>query len=344
MKALRLIETGAPLELVELERPEPGIGEILIRVAAAGICHSDVHYRNGTSKVGTLPITPGHEISGLVESVGPGATHLRPGDRVCVHYLRSCGRCAYCSRGKEQFCVEGMMIGKDCDGGYAEFVAVPERSVFRLPDTIPFPQAAVMMCSSSTALHALRVAELSPGETLAVFGIGGLGMSCIQIARSFAPRAVFAVDIDEKKLRMAERYGARPVSAGHNDPAEEIRRLTDGRGVDVAVELIGLPATMGQAVESLAVFGRAALAGISDRPFEVRSYKQLIGKEARIVGVSDHLAAEIPLLIDLVESGTLEMEHIEAVAFDAASVNRVLDHLEQFSAPVRSFIEFGIES
>ena len=155
------------------------------------------------------------------------------------------------------------MIGKHRDGGYAEFIVVPERSVFRLPDEIPFEQGAILMCSSATSLHALNKARLRPGETVAVFGIGGLGISAVQLARHFGAAEVFAVDINPRKLELAERFGAVPVNASAGNPVEQLRELTRGRGVDVALELVGLPLTMRQAVQSLAILGRAALVGLT---------------------------------------------------------------------------------
>ncbi len=343
MKALQLTEIGRPLSLVDIPSPEPGFGEAVVKVAAAGICHSDAHYRNGTSMLRGLPLVPGHEISGIVETVGPGVTAPRTGERVCVHYLWSCGRCRYCNLGQEQFCTEGRMIGKDCNGGYAELVLVPARNLFTVPKSIPMSQAAVMMCSSATALHALRKGALQPGESVAVFGLGGLGMSAVQIAAAFAPRMVIAVDVDDGKLALAESFGALPVNGAKVDPVEAIRDLTEGRGADVAVELIGLPLTMRQAVASLGVQGRASLAGISDRSFEVDSYTELIGKEASIVGVSDHLSSEIPRLIEMAASGALKLDHVvsETVPLEAGPVNAVLDSLERFSSPVRTVIEFA---
>lgn len=343
MKALQLSQVGRPLALVELPDPRPGFGEIVVAVAAAGICHSDAHYRNGTSTLRSLPLVLGHEIAGVVETVGEGVASPRVGDRVCIHYLWSCGRCRYCNLGQEQFCVEGQMIGKDRDGGYGDRVLVPARNAFLVPEGLPLAHAAVMMCSSATALHALKKARLQPGESVAVFGLGGLGMSAVQIAQNFAPRLVIAVDLDDAKLELAESFGARPVNAGRIDPVAEIRRLTGGKGADVAVELIGLPLTMRQAVASLGVMGRASLAGISNRPFEVASYTELIGKEASVVGVSDHLASEIPLLIEMAASGRLKLDHIvsQTVALEADAVNSVLDRLERFSSPVRTVIELS---
>src|SRR5437870_5330950 len=158
MRAVRLGQIGEPLENAEIEVPEIGLSEVLIRVAAAGICHSDAHYRAGISKIDNLPVTLGHEVAGRVEEVGSDLTHVSTGDRVCVHYLVSCGSCEFCTRGLEQFCRKGQMIGKHRDGGYAEFIKVPSANAFLLPDEISFEVGAIMMCSSATALHALKKA------------------------------------------------------------------------------------------------------------------------------------------------------------------------------------------
>ena len=174
MKAIRLVEPGRPLELQEVSVPAVGARDVLVRVKAAGVCHSDAHYRAGKSVVRPLPLTLGHEVAGVVERAGAEVSHVKAGDRVCLHYLASCGECVYCQRGNEQFCVSGEMMGKYRDGGYAEFIVMPARSVFRLPEEIPFEQGAIMMCSSATSLHALNKARLRAGETVAVFGVGGL--------------------------------------------------------------------------------------------------------------------------------------------------------------------------
>ncbi|MBN1659622.1 MAG: zinc-binding dehydrogenase [Anaerolineae bacterium] len=340
MKAVRLIEIGKPVEMQEIPHPLVGKGEVLVRIRAAGICHSDVHYRAGTSGVGALPQTLGHEVAGVIEAIGPGVTGLAPGDRVCLHYLITCGECAYCRTGHEQFCTSGKMIGKHVDGGYAEYIAVPARNAVRLPDDLSFEQAAIMMCSSSTSFHALRKARLAAGETVAVFGAGGLGMSAIQLARAMGAIAVYAVDINEKKLRQAANYGAVPVNASEVDPVAEIRRLTGGRGVDVSVEVIGLPVTMEQAVRSLAVQGRAALAGITGKTISVDTYHDIIGREAEIIGASDHLLWELPILIEFVRQGKLDLSTVVArtVPLDAAEINSVLDALEAFGGEVRTVI------
>ncbi|MFL6544804.1 MAG: alcohol dehydrogenase catalytic domain-containing protein [Candidatus Udaeobacter sp.] len=159
MRAVRLVQLGKPLEEADIPIAELGSSDVLIRVAAAGICHSDAHYRAGISRIGSLPLTLGHEIAGRVEKVGAQVANLAAGDRFCVHYLVHCGRCEFCVRGLEQFCRSGQMIGKHRDGGYAEFIKVPGANAFPLPDEIPFEVGAIMMCSSATALHALNKAR-----------------------------------------------------------------------------------------------------------------------------------------------------------------------------------------
>ena len=340
MKAVRLTQIGHPLELQEVSVPVVGPGEVLVRIKAAGICHSDAHYRAGVSPVGPLPQTLGHEIAGVVEAVGSQVVRVKPGDRACLHYLVTCGQCHHCNRGHEQFCIHGQMLGKHRDGGYAEYIAVHERGVVHLPDEIPFEHAAIMMCSSSTSFHALRKARLQPGETVAVFGAGGLGMSAIQLARGLGALEVYAVDINPEKLALAERFGAIPVNASRVDPVAEIFRLTGGRGADVALELIGLPLTMRQAVQSLGIQGRAGLAGITRTPFEVDSYFEVIGKEAEIVGCSDHLLQEFPLLIEFARRRVLDLSHVvtRTVPLEARPINDALDALQHFGGEVRTVI------
>jgi 2-desacetyl-2-hydroxyethyl bacteriochlorophyllide A dehydrogenase len=340
MKAVRLTKPGSPLELQDVPVPEPSHGDVLVSVRAAGICHSDAHYRAGKSRVDPLPLTLGHEVAGTVARVGPGVTQFKPEDRVCVHYLASCGHCTYCDEGSEQFCTNGKMIGKYRDGGYAEYILIPARSLFLLPAEIPFEQGAVMMCSSATSLHAVRKARLRAGETVAIFGAGGLGLSALQLANTMGASRVFAVDIDAQKLARAQQLGATPIDASKGNPVDKIRDLTEGRGADVSLELVGLPLTMKQAVDCLAIKGRAAMVGIGRQPFAVDAYEQLINREAEIIGVSDHLASEIPLLIDFVKSGKLNLSDVitTRVPLQANIINQTLDGLERFAVEGRTVI------
>src|SRR3954453_1364634 len=213
MKAVRLVHVGEPLEDADIAIPEIGPSEVLIRVAAAGICHSDAHYRAGISKIDRLPLTLGHEVAGRVEQVGHDVAHLSAGDRVCVHYLVHCGSCEFCVRGLEQFCRSGQMIGKHRDGGYAEFITVPGGNAFPLSDEIPFEEGAIMMCSSATALHALNKARLKAGESLAIFGFGGLGFSALQLAQALSCGDAYVIDFNPAKLATATKMGGIAIDA-----------------------------------------------------------------------------------------------------------------------------------
>ena len=341
MKAVRLVEIGKPLQEQEIPIPVVGEHDVLVQVKAAGICHSDVHYRAGKSPVGDLPQTLGHEVAGIIEKAGNGVAKDRIGERVSLHYLLTCGDCDYCRQGKEQFCVKGAMIGKHRDGGYAEYIAVPARNAVPLPEAVSFEQGAVLMCSTSTSFHALRKARLKAGESVAIFGAGGLGMSAIQLAYAMGASAVFAIDISPQKLATAEKYGAIPVDASVCDPVVSLYKHTKGKGIDVSLEVIGLPETMQQAVRCLGVFGRAALAGIAEAPFDVDSYQELLGKEAEIIGCSDHLLEELPILLAFLCQGWIDLSHVitDSVSLDAEAINEVLDTLEQFKGHVRTVIK-----
>jgi D-arabinose 1-dehydrogenase-like Zn-dependent alcohol dehydrogenase len=338
-RAVRLAAPGRPLEDARLNAPVPDLGEILVQVKAAGICHSDAHYRSGVGST-NHPLTLGHEVAGVVAAVGAGVKRPRIGDRVCLHYLVTCGECTDCRAGREQFCATGKMIGKDRDGGFAELIRVPARNAHPLPDAIPFEHGAIMMCSSATALHALRKARVSPGDAVAVFGIGGLGYSALQLARALGASTVFAVDLNASKLARARRLGATPIDAQSGDPVRTIREATGGRGVDAALELIGSARALEQAAQALAPQGRAALAGLTQERLSVAPYRDILAREAEIIGVSDHLASEITELMDFVTRGELDLREAvtRVVPLDAAVIDGVLDGLEAFRDEVRCVI------
>jgi D-arabinose 1-dehydrogenase-like Zn-dependent alcohol dehydrogenase len=340
VKAVRLVKVGAPLEMQDIPVPVPGPGAVRVRVRAAGICHSDAHYRAGRSPVHPLPLTLGHEVAGVIDALGPGVEGLRVGDRVCLHYNVTCGSCHQCSTGSEQFCPTGLMIGHFTDGGFAEHICVPARNAVPLPEEIPFPQGATLMCASATSFHALRKSRLRAGETAAVFGIGGLGASAVQLARAFGAIDVFAVDISRDKLALARSFHAAPIDASRVDPVEEIRRLTRGRGVDVALEVIGRPETMRQAVRSLAVMGRAVIVGIADEPLTIHTYPELLGIEAEVIGANDHLLQELPSLVEMARRGILDTSRVvtRTVPLEAAPINETLDALERWDAGVRTVV------
>jgi len=335
-----MVEAGKPLE--EQNIPTPNIGEkdILVRVRAAGICHSDAHYRAGRSAMGMMPITLGHEVAGVVEKIGARVTNVRVGDRVCLHYNIACGDCHYCSIGQEQFCPAVKMLGHHVDGGYAEYIAIPARNAVPLPDEIPFEQGATLMCASATALHALVKGRVKAGETVAVFGVGGLGLSAIQLARAMGAVEVYAVDIKQDKLELASEYNAIPIDASRVDAVEEIRKLTKEMGVNVALEMIGMKKTMEQAIDCVGNLGRAVMVGLNQQPISINTYAQVLGKEAEIIGSNDHHLSELHLLVDMTRRKILDLSRVvsQVIPLDATTINQRLDDLENFTNDVRAVI------
>ncbi len=343
MRAVRLHAPGHPVADDVVPMPSCGPSDVLVRVRAAGICHSDAHYRAGRSRVEPLPLTLGHEVAGEIVEVGQHVVNLSVGDAVCLHYLVTCGQCDDCLAGREQFCPTGKMLGHHTDGGWAEYIVVPARNAVPLPHRVPFEQGAVMMCSSATSLHALRKGRLKIGETVLVVGVGGLGMSAVQLARALGASDVIAVDRNPMKLALAERFGARPILATDMPPdavVAHVRQMTNGRGVDVALELVGSPDTMRTALLSLAPLGRAVAVGLSDVHVPVNSYRDLIGREAELIGSNDHLLSELYELVEMADRGILDLTDVvtHSVPLLAPEINGVLDALDRHEAPIRTVV------
>lgn len=340
MKAIRFISPKQPLEMQDIPIPEIGERDVLVKVKAAGICHSDAHYRAGISPVRPVPLTLGHEVAGVVQKIGSQVTNVKIGDRVCLHYNLTCGDCYHCSTGNDQFCEKVLMLGHYTNGGYAEYISVPARNAIHLPDEIPFEQGATLMCASATAFHALKKSRLKVGERVAIFGAGGLGQSAVQLAKAFGALEVYAVDINEEKLNLAKEYGAIPVNGKSLNAVEEIKRLTNGKGVDVAIEMIGLQQTMKQAIQVAGVMARVVIVGLSNKPIEIDTYNELLGNEVELIGSNDHHLQELPLLVEMARKKVLDTSRIvtKTVPLDVEEVNQVLDDLEKFGSDVRTVI------
>jgi 2-desacetyl-2-hydroxyethyl bacteriochlorophyllide A dehydrogenase len=340
MKAVRFVGAKQALETQDIPIPEIGERDILVKVKAAGICHSDAHYRAGVSPVKPVPLTLGHEVAGVVEKIGSQVTNVKIGDRVCLHYNITCGDCYHCSTGNDQFCEKVLMLGHYTNGGYAEYISIPARNAIHLPDEISFEQGATLMCASATAFHALKKSRIKAGEKVAIFGAGGLGQSAIQLAKAFGAIDVFAIDINQEKLNLAKSYGAIPVHAKEVNPVDEIKKLTNNKGVDVAIEMIGLNQTMKQAIQVAGVMGRVVIVGLLNQAIEVNTYTEILGNEVELIGSNDHHLAELPLLVDLARRKILDTSKIvtKTVPLDAEEINQVLDDLENFSSDVRTVI------
>jgi propanol-preferring alcohol dehydrogenase len=331
MVAARMHRIGGKLQLDHVRIPTVGPDDVLVDVRASGICHSDINYLRGFVPVGKLPITLGHEIAGIVARTGRKVKGVKVGNRVCVHYIVHCGNCVFCRTNRENYCVEYRMMGKDVDGGFAQFVRVPARSVVKLPEAIQFEQGAILGCAVPTAFHALRRGRTQVGDTVLIFGIGGLGAHAVQLAaKIFKSRNIIAVDLLDAKLKLARMLGANEVvNATHQDPIEAVRQITNGRFADVVIDFVGHNSTIEKAIQCVGKGGRMVLVGIGAKLIQLSPYRTLIGKEMEILGVNDHLKTELVQLVKLVKNRRIDLSKSVTHKLPLEDINRGIGILEE---------------
>lgn len=311
MKAFRFYEAGAPWRLEDTPTPSVGAHDVLVRIKASGICGSDLHYAHGRVVPPRTPVTLGHEVAGVVERTGDRVSSVAVDERVCVHYIVSCGSCVHCSQGRDNRCRNRQSIGHHLDGGFAEYILVPERNAFRLPGEIPFDQGAIIGCAVSTPFHALRVGEFQPGDAVAVFGLGGVGMHAVAWARALGAGLVIGIDIVDFKLGLARELGADEViDANEADPVETIMGLTDGWGVDLALECAGHEKTVEAAVKSVGgrsryESGRVVCVALYTKPVTIPGAWTL--REGALRRSGDHTGDELRRVIQLVKAGRIDL-------------------------------------
>lgn len=325
MKVARLNGFDETLSIEEHPIPRPGPRELVIAVEACGVCGSDLSIIHGGLKSG-LPRTLGHEIAGTVAEVGADCTSATVGTRVVVYIACGCGECKSCRDGEEFCCVRGAQrIGVTQDGGFAEFVLVPEANVLPLPDSLSFEAGAVLTDAVATCLHALEdVGRIVPGEAVAIFGVGGLATSAIQIAKMHGCR-VLAVSRSAAKLDLALSLGADDAIVG-GETAEVVRAIqekTNGQGVDVALQLVPNPEVDQQAIASLATRGRAILVGFTSQPFVADSLS-LVLKQLTIVGSRGMTRDNIRRAIHLAQTGAIRLDPLLSAQRPLSEINDVI--------------------
>jgi alcohol dehydrogenase, propanol-preferring len=268
MKAAVVRAFGKPLAIEEIPVPEPGPGEVLVKVIACGVCHTDLHAADGDWPAKPhLPFVPGHEITGVVAALGPGVTSLKEGDPVGVAWLHdACLRCEYCETGWETLCDHQHNTGYSCDGGFAEYVVASERFAAKLPENVDYARMAPILCAGVTTYKGLKETEARPGEWVAISGVGGLGHLAIQYAKAMGLH-VAALDVAAEKLALAKATGAEvAVDARSPDAAAEILKATGGGAHGVLVTAVSPPA-FSQALSMVRRKGTVALVGLPPGAF-----------------------------------------------------------------------------
>jgi 6-hydroxycyclohex-1-ene-1-carbonyl-CoA dehydrogenase len=331
MKAAVFYAAHEPLRVETWPDPEPGPGEVLVRVAACGVCHTDLHYiDHGVPTFKQPPVVLGHEISGTVAGLGPGTNgRWREGDRVLLPAVYGCGQCAMCRTGRENICERMAMFGNHVDGGYAEYLLAPAKDLLALPPEIPLVEGAIIADATTTPYHAVvNRGGVRPGDQVVVFGCGGIGLNLVQIAAAVGAR-VIAVDIVPAKLEWACRLGAQAVINAREVERvdKEIRKLTGG-GADIGFEAIGNPSTQAQTFASLRTGGRLVLVGYADKPMTLDTGRVMF-RELEIVGSLGCRAVDYPRVIELVRQGKIKVAELVTGRFALDDINAAFDTLRR---------------
>ncbi len=309
MKAL-VLRDYRRLSVEEVPLPAIGPDDVLVRVRACGICGSDVHGFDGSTGRRRPPLIMGHEASGEIAEAGSAVTRWKAGDRVTMDSTIYCGGCWHCLRGEFNLCDQRRVLGVSCedyrrDGAFAEYVAVPERILYRLPDSLSFEHSAVAE-AVSVGVHAVRNARLEPGSSVAVVGSGMIGLLVIQVLKTAGCSQIIAIDVDDARLQLARRLGATAVvNPGSLSPAAAIRQMTGGRGADAAFEVVGLSSTLGSALECIRKGGRVILVGNLDATVEF-PLQSVVTREITLIG-SCASSGEYPESLDLIATGTVDV-------------------------------------
>jgi D-arabinose 1-dehydrogenase-like Zn-dependent alcohol dehydrogenase len=322
--------------------PEPGRGEVLIRVDAAGLCGTDVSiaYGSGDRMVSRDAVTLGHETAGTITGLGVGVDRWHLGDRVVVSPIVTCGHCKYCDSGASENCNESVVFGLGRDGSLAEFVTAPVTGLVRLPDSVSAAVGAIITDAVATPYHALlERARLVPGESIAVFGVGGLGQHAVQIAKLAGASPIIAVDPRGDQRELARRHGAdEVVDAGEPDVAAAVRRANGGRGVDVAAEFAGRAASVEAAFSSLTKLGRAVVVGLGSESITLPPSVTFAMRQVSLMGSGGFSKNTIERIVGLVATGRLTLDSSISHTVPLEAVDDALRMLRDKREPVRRVV------
>lgn len=362
MKAAVCYEFGQPLVVEDVTLDPPRTGEVKVRIAATAVCHSDVHLMRG-DWAGGLPVVAGHEAAGVVEEIGEHVTLVKPGDRVVVSLLRTCGRCHHCSTGSSHNCDAVFPLdtesrlrngrGEALQHGikvaaFAEAVVVDQSQLVRVPDTMPLDRAALLGCGVITGTGAvLNTAHVAVGESVVVIGTGGVGLNAIQAAVLAGATPIIAIDRVDTKLAAAQTFGATQILNGSvvepRELAKSVRKLTGGRGADYVFVTVGVPEAVTQALTMIRRGGTVVVVGMPGvrDTAPVRIF-DLVWSEQRLIGSrmgSTRLSVDIPRLIDLYLQGRLRLDELITGRYPLEHINDAITSMQTGDA-LRNVIVF----
>ena len=326
MKAAVLHEFGKPLVIDQVDTPVPDPEDVLIRVQACGIDGTDLKLLDGFGYAPDLPFIMGHEAAGVVELVGAEVSDYRPGDRVLTYNFFICGNCRLCRSDREQLCpnMQGVLGVKGIPGGYAEYLKVPARQLARVPKGISWPDASVLCDAGITAFHAVDRSRTSNGETVLIYGVGGVGSFAVQFAKLSGAR-VIAVDRTAPKCARALDLGANSaINSAEQEVIVEVRKLTDGWGVDCVIDIVGKEATIASGVNSLCNGGRIVIVGYTPEAYSLNG-KQLAQNELEVIGTRCGRKRDLLSAAEQVELGNITS--IVTDTFPLEQVNEALERL-----------------
>ena len=352
-KAAIFWEVGKKLDIQEVDVEKPHAGEVLVKLSAAGVCHSDYHVMTG-HLVGPSPSILGHEGAGIVADVGPGVTAVKPGDHIIIMWRLSCGICEYCSDGRPALCPVGTQIrstGKLLDGTtrfkykgqeikhfagastFSEYTVIPEGSALKIPQEFPLEIAALLGCGVITGVGAaFNCAKVKPGSTSVVVGAGGIGLNIIQGAAIAGSSKVIAIDVNPRKLEYAMNFGATHViDASKKNAVEEVKAITNGAGVNYAFEAVGSPETIRQAYDCLAKRGMCVAVGVAPMTKEVAvPIMSLVFEEKVLTGSlygSARIRQDTSMLMELYKAKKLKLDELLTRKYPFSQINEAYENL-----------------
>jgi S-(hydroxymethyl)glutathione dehydrogenase/alcohol dehydrogenase len=368
MRAAVLVAASEPLEVREIRTPRPQAGEVLVKVIACGLCHSDLHVMAGKIPF-PLPAVLGHEVSGTIVEMGPNTRHtgLALGDQVCGAFLMPCGQCPECARGRDDLCapffefnrlkgqlfdgtsrladLDGTVIAQYSMGGLAEYCVIPVTAVAKMAEGMDPVAASIIGCAAMTAYGAVRRgADLQYGETVAIIGIGGVGSNIVQVAKEMGARHIIAIDVDDEKLAAAERLGAtETINSRSVDARERVFEITGGRGVDVAIEALGMPATFEQALTLLADGGRMVPIGLAGGTTTAAvEINRIVRRGQQISGsYGARTRTDLPTVIDLAARGLLDYRGVVSMRVPLSEAEETYRLLHKGCVSGRAVVEMA---